>query len=182
MNLESYLIARKKTDRDFGEVKNILHTVMGLLTELDELMDCEAFEITDEAGDVIWYLYKPLSYNTNWMGRKRDYTQLGDDLRSLVRGYKIEDIKRKALDSYKKVEYQEHNLNAMRKDGFTHLEIFQMLMAFAFEQVEMKLIRYGLDIGLIFDKNISKLSARFEGGNFDARKSMNRDDELNKKV
>ena len=172
MRLKEYLKKRKKTDRDLGDQENILHMVMGLITEVDELINCKAYEVTDETGDLCWYLYKPLSMNKEIFSTTTRFNKILDvDIQ-----YDIQEIKMKCLDSYKKIRFQQHDINTMRKDGHTHLEMFKMLMHFCLNLINKNIRTYGLTDQHIYINNINKLSNRYKGGTFNKNLSMKRSD------
>lgn len=171
MKLKDYLRERRKTDNVMGtDVENILHMLIGLMTEIDEFEDCQSHEITDEAGDILWYLYKPLSMNKDIFSTSTRFNKIEDCMIELNK----KELKERILDTYKKVRYQEHDINTTRKDGYTHLELIMHFMHYCKIAVDRKIAHYGLDEAYVFEKNIQKLRNRYDNGGFDADKSMDR--------
>ena len=171
MHLGEYLEKRKVTDNVIeDDTRNILHMIIGLLTEIDEIMVCKPYEATDELGDIYWYIYKPLSVNANILNTFRKFNKLHD----IDTDLSLREIKSKALDSYKKVRYQEHKLNVKRKDGYTHLQVFKILLKACIDIAQNKASIFGLSRSHILAANIRKLSKRYDDGEFNKKLSMQR--------
>lgn len=171
MKFKKFLEERQKTDNiKEDDTTNILHAVMGLITEVDEVENCKSFEVTDEVGDLLWYLYKPISMNQELLSTIRKFNAAI----AIEHNYTLAQIKSKTLDSFKKVNFQKHDIEARRKDGHTHLEVFSMLFKYCRGLSERKISTYGLTEEHIFEKNIKKLAKRYDGGQFNEKLSMNR--------
>lgn len=172
MNWNEYLELSEKTlstqfNCDNKEQK-VLHAVIGILTEVEELLDNHIGEtqdftnILEEAGDITWYLAI--------IGREYqlDYPQLlvrnkNEDPMKLV--LKIIKNTCKLLDMMKKKIYYNKPIDENLFKTITH---FVMLDLSDYMNV------YDINIQNSFDINIAKLKARY-GEKFSSERAINRD-------
>lgn len=172
MNWNEYLELSEKTlstqfNCDNKEQK-VLHAVIGILTEVEELLENHIGEtqdftnILEEAGDITWYLAI--------IGREYqlDYPQLlvrnkNEDPMKLV--LKIIKNTCKLLDMMKKKIYYNKPIDENLFKTITH---FVMLDLSDYMNV------YDINIQNSFDINIAKLKARY-GEKFSSERAINRD-------
>jgi NTP pyrophosphatase (non-canonical NTP hydrolase) len=172
MNWKEYLPMSEKTlSTEFHCSKKdekLLHAAIGILTEIDELLDNHTGDEKDmtnmleEAGDITWYLAI--------IGRefKIDYPQIiikekNNDALKLV----IKLIKNscKLLDMMKKKIYYNKPIDELKFKNITHLIMLDL-------SDYMNI--YDIDIQKSFDVNIEKLKARY-GDKFSSEKAIKRD-------
>ncbi|MGM0409221.1 MAG: hypothetical protein ACQEQF_00555 [Bacillota bacterium] len=155
MKLKTYLKERNKTDiaKSDDDVKNILHMVIGLITEIDEVINCKSYDLSNEVGDLLWYLYKPLGLNNKIFSTSNRFNKIHD----LYCEYSLKELKIKSLDSYKKVKYQNDSIDYVRSDGHSHLEIFSLLMQACYNIAQDKIKAFGVSEEHILESNISKI-------------------------
>ena len=179
MNWSEYLELSEKTlstqfhceDRE----QRLLHAVIGVLTEVEELLDNHIGAEQDdtnrleEVGDVCWYLAI--------IGREMDldYTQLivktkNDNPMKLV--LKIVKNTCKLLDMMKKKLYYNKPIDENLFKTITHLVMLD---------VSDYMNTYDIDIEKSFDVNIDKLKARY-GDKFSSEKAINRDLETERNI
>jgi len=171
MNWKEYLEAAERTmSMEFycsKKEERLLHAVIGVLTEIEELLDNHIGESDEtnrgeELGDVFWYLAI--------IGREFniDYPQLivkekSNDIMGIV----IKIIKNtcKLLDMLKKKIYYDKKID---EDLFKQISQFIMLDILDYGNY------YGLNIEKSFEVNIAKLKARY-GEKFSTERAINRD-------
>jgi NTP pyrophosphatase (non-canonical NTP hydrolase) len=173
MNWSEYLQLSEKTlssqfNCDDEKYQRVLHSVIGILTEMEELLDNHIGQIQDpvnrqeEVGDVLWYLAI--------LGREfdLDYPQIivkekNQDTMSVV--LKIIKNTCKLLDILKKKIYYNKEVDENIFKTLTHvimLDISDYISAF------------DIDIEKCFDINIAKLKSRY-GDKFSTERAINRD-------
>jgi NTP pyrophosphatase (non-canonical NTP hydrolase) len=179
MNWKEYLVMSEKTmSTEFHcELKDerLLHAVIGVLTEIEELLDNHIGDEQDdtnrleEAGDVCWYLAI--------IGREMnlDYPQLivktkNDNPMKLV--LKIIKNTCKLLDMMKKKLYYNKPIDESQ---------FKTITTLVMLDVSDYMNTYDIDIEKSFDVNIDKLKARY-GSKFSSDRAINRDLETERNI
>ena len=179
MNWKEYLELSEKTlSTQFhcdGKEQKILHAVIGVLTEVEELLDNHIGDDQDftnmleEAGDITWYLAI--------IGREYqlDYPQIivkekNEEPMKLV--LKIIKNTCKLLDMMKKKIYYNKPI-----DEFTFKTITNLVMLDLSDYMNT----YDIDIQKSFDVNIAKLKARY-GEKFSSERAINRDLETERNI
>jgi len=179
MNWSEYLELSEKTlSTQFHceeREQRILHAVIGVLTEVEELLDNhigdeqDITNMLEEAGDITWYLAI--------IGREMDldYPQLivktkNDNPMKLV--LKIVKNTCKLLDMMKKKLYYNKPIDENLFKTITHLVMLD---------VSDYMNTYDIDIEKSFDVNIDKLKARY-GDKFSSEKAINRDLETERNI
>lgn len=146
------------------QTENLLHGVVGILTELEELMDWnDDVNKKEEVADVFWYLAlldRELNLNLVIPNFTKNFTQLTNDS-LIMSSFRISTY---LLDGLKKKLYYNKPLNS---DSFsTQLRsIFDNMCTFCFIN--------DIKIESILDTNIQKLKVRF-GEGFSSDKAINR--------
>jgi NTP pyrophosphatase (non-canonical NTP hydrolase) len=179
MNWNEYLELSEKTlstqfNCDEKEQK-VLHAVIGVLTEVEELLDNHIGEtqdftnILEEAGDITWYLAI--------IGREYqlDYPQLlvrtkNEDPMKLV--LKIIKNTCKLLDMMKKKIYYNKPIDENLFKTITHVVMLDLS-----DYMNV----YDINIQNSFDINIAKLKARY-GEKFSSERAINRDLETERNI
>ena len=179
MNWNEYLELSEKTlstqfNCDEKEQK-VLHAVIGILTEVEELLDNHTGEtqdftnILEEAGDITWYLAI--------IGREYqlDYPQLlvrtkNEDPMKLV--LKIIKNTCKLLDMMKKKIYYNKPIDENLFKTITHVVMLDLS-----DYMNV----YDINIQNSFDINIAKLKARY-GEKFSSERAINRDLETERNI
>jgi len=179
MNWNEYLELSEKTlstqfNCDEKEQK-VLHAVIGILTEVEELLDNHIGEtqdftnILEEAGDITWYLAI--------IGREYqlDYPQLlvrtkNEDPMKLV--LKIIKNTCKLLDMMKKKIYYNKPIDENLFKTITHVVMLDLS-----DYMNV----YDINIQNSFDINIAKLKARY-GEKFSSERAINRDLETERNI
>jgi NTP pyrophosphatase (non-canonical NTP hydrolase) len=178
MNWNQYLELSEKTlSSEFHIDKKsevILHSVMGILTELDELLEnydkeLDTINVVEEIGDVLFYLAI--------LGR-----EWGIDFPHLQVKEKAQDPKEiilnliknscKLLDILKKKIYYNKPINE---------EIFVSLTKIIILNVADYMNYYDIDMEKSFEININKLKARY-GDKFSSDSAINRNLELEREI
>ena len=179
MNWKEYLdLSEKSLSTQFHcEVREqrLLHAVIGVLTEVEELLDNhigdeqDITNMLEEAGDITWYLAI--------IGREMnlDYPQLlvktkNDDPMKLV--LKIVKNTCKLLDMMKKKLYYNKPIDE---------NLFKTITTLVMLDVSDYMNTYDIDIEKSFDVNIDKLKARY-GDKFSSEKAINRDLETERNI
>ena len=179
MNWNEYLVMSEKTmSTEFhcdSKDERLLHAVIGVLTEVEELLDNHIGEEQDitnmleEAGDITWYLAI--------IGREMnlDYPQLvvktkNDNPMKLV--LKIVKNTCKLLDMMKKKLYYNKPIDD---------NLFKTITTLVMLDVSDYMNTYDIDIEKSFDVNIDKLKARY-GDKFSSEKAINRDLETERNI
>ena len=179
MNWKEYLELSEKTlSTQFHceeREQRLLHAVIGVLTEVEELLDNHIGEEQDitnmleEAGDITWYLAI--------IGREMDldYPQLvvktkNDNPMKLV--LKIVKNTCKLLEMMKKKLYYNKPIDE---------NLFKTITTLVMLDVSDYMNTYDIDIEKSFDVNIDKLKARY-GDKFSSEKAINRDLETERNI
>ena len=179
MNWKEYLELSEKTLSTQFHCEEreqlLLHAVIGVLTEVEELLDNHIGEEQDitnmleEAGDITWYLAI--------IGREMDldYPQLvvktkNDNPMKLV--LKIVKNTCKLLDMMKKKLYYNKPIDE---------NLFKTITTLVMLDVSDYMNTYDIDIEKSFDVNIDKLKARY-GDKFSSEKAINRDLETERNI
>lgn len=180
MNWKEYLELSEKTlstqfNCEDEKEQKILHAVIGILTEVEELLDNHIGDTQDftnmleEAGDITWYLAI--------LGREYqlDYPQItiktkNDNPMKLV--LKIIKNTCKLLDMMKKKIYYNKPID---ENNFKTLTTLIML------DLSDYMNTYDIDIEKSFDINIEKLKARY-GDKFSSERAINRDLETERNI
>ena len=155
--------------------QKVLHAVIGILTEVEELLDnhlTENFDpvnVGEEVGDLLWYL--------SILGREYQlqYPQIivkdkNPEPMSLV--LKITKYTCKLLDMLKKKIYYNKPIDEV---SFKNTATIIML------NISDYMNCYDLNTEEIFDINIQKLKARY-GDKFSSERAINRDLETERKI
>ena len=179
MNLREYLELSEKTlSTQFNceeKEQRVLHAVIGVLTEVEELLDNHIGDVQDttnmleEAGDITWYLAI--------IGREYqlDYPQIivrskNEDPMILV--LKIIKNTCKLLDMMKKKIYYNKPIDE---------NLFKTITNLIMLDVSDYMNTYDIDIEKSFDINIEKLKARY-GDKFSSERAINRDLETERNI
>jgi NTP pyrophosphatase (non-canonical NTP hydrolase) len=179
MNWKEYLELSEKTlSTQFNcdeKDQKILHAVIGILTEVEELLDNHIGDgqdftnMLEEAGDITWYLAI--------IGREYqlDYPQLlvrnkNEDPMKLV--LKIIKNTCKLLDMMKKKIYYNKSIDVNTFKTITHVVMLDL---------SDYMNTYNIDIQKSFDVNIAKLKARY-GEKFSSERAINRDLETERNI
>jgi NTP pyrophosphatase (non-canonical NTP hydrolase) len=179
MNWSEYLELSEKTlSSQFhceDKEQRLLHAVIGILTEVEELLDNhigdeqDSINMLEEIGDVTWYLAI--------IGREMDldYPQLivktkNNDPMKLV--LKIVKNTCKLLDIMKKKIYYNKPIDE---------NLFKTITNLVMLDVSDYMNTYDIDIEKSFDVNISKLKARY-GEKFSSEKAINRNLETERNI
>ena len=177
MNFEEYKILSEKTlSTEFHCSKKdelLLHSVIGILTEIDELIDNESNDITDdtnkgeEVADGFWYCaILAREYNLNV-----DFSTTS----SLLPFEMLLEITKKSLkllDFLKKKLYYNKTINEELFILYSK-EIISLFVSYA--------NYYNISVSHILDTNIAKLKARY-GDKFTTEKAINRNLDLERKI
>jgi NTP pyrophosphatase (non-canonical NTP hydrolase) len=158
---------------DEKRIELLLHAVMGILTETEELLDnhlikIDEINILEEIGDVAWYLaIIGREYNMDF---PTDLPLSNEDPMKIV----ISIIKQtcKLLDMLKKKLYYNKPIN---DESFKQISTLVMILTQSYMNY------YSIDIKGSFDINIAKLKARY-GDKFSSDKAINRDLETERKI
>jgi NTP pyrophosphatase (non-canonical NTP hydrolase) len=148
--------------------QKLLHSVIGVLTEVEELLDNhiddrkDLTNVLEEAGDITWYLAI--------IGREFqiDYPQIiikeknNDPVRLIL---KIIKNTCKLLDMMKKKIYYNKTIDEVQFKNITHLVMLDL---------SDYMNTHDIDIQKSFDINIAKLKARY-GDKFSSERAINRD-------
>lgn len=179
MNWNEYLELSEKTlSTQFNcdeKEQRVLHSIIGILTEVEELLDNHTGEtqdftnILEEAGDITWYLAI--------IGREYqlDYPQLlvrtkNEDPMKLV--LKIIKNTCKLLDMMKKKIYYNKPIDENLFKTITHVVMLDLS-----DYMNV----YDINIQNSFDINIAKLKARY-GEKFSSERAINRDLETERNI
>jgi hypothetical protein len=170
MNWEDYKELSKKTmSTEFhvgAQVENLLHGVIGILTELEELLSWEdEVNKKEEVADIFWYialLDRELSLNLKIPNLDdNNFFQLKNE--PLI----IQNVKLacKALDQLKKKIYYNKPFE---------MDKFKILIESIFETTCIICNLNRIEISKILESNIQKLKSRF-GDKFSSEKAIKRD-------
>lgn len=177
MNFEEYKILSEKTlSTEFHCTKKdelLLHAVIGILTEVDELIDNELSESLDntnkgeEIADSIWYFaIIAREYNLTIMENATT------SLKPFEMLLKITQKSLKMLDFLKKKLYYNKPINEDLLVQYSK-EIISLFISYA--------TTYNVNIENVLDTNISKLRARY-GEKFSSERAINRNLEVERKI
>lgn len=178
MNWNQYLELSEKTlSREFHtdeKVEVLLHAVMGILTELDELLEnydrgFDSVNVLEEIGDVIWYFAI--------LGR-----EFGIDFPNL-------EIKEKAKEPQKIIINLIKNscklLDILKKKIYYNKpiseEVFVSLTRIISLNIADYMNYYDIDVEKSFEVNINKLKARY-GEKFSSENAINRNLEVERQI
>lgn len=176
MNWNEYKYLSEKTlSQEFHtgkQVENLLHGVVGILTELEELLNWnDEVNKKEEVADIFWYialLDRELNLNLETTSNETNFVQLKNE--TLI----IQSLKQSCLllDALKKKIYYNRNID-IENFSDTTKKLFETLCLFC--KVNE------INIGEILDTNISKLKARY-GEKFSSEKAINRDIDLERAI
>jgi NTP pyrophosphatase (non-canonical NTP hydrolase) len=158
---------------DEKKIELLLHAVVGILTETEELLDNHLIQqdktnILEEIGDITWYLaIIGREYNMDF---PTDLPLSNEDPMKIV----ISIIKQtcKLLDMLKKKLFYNKPIND---------ELFKQITTLVMILTQSYMNYYSIDIKGSFDINISKLKSRY-GSKFSSDKAINRDLETERKI
>lgn len=176
MEWNEYKILSEKTlSTQFNcELKEqlLLHAVIGILTELDELTDWDGDEVNkkEEVADAFWYvaiLDRELNLNFNFESNP-NLIQLKNE--KLI--FDLYKLCCQLLDPLKKKLYYNKPIDLEKFSHFSN-QIFSTLNLFC----ELNQI----DVKSILDTNISKLKARY-GEKFTSERAISRDLEKERQI
>jgi len=170
MNWEEYKLKSEKTmSNDFHcgkQTENLLHGIVGILTEIEELMDWDdEINKKEEVADIFWYLALiDRELNLNLKIQKLDdnnFFQLKNET-LINRCLKLSLV---SLDQLKKKLYYNKTINT---------EKFSSNVVYIFETLCIFCLFNKIDISKILEANIEKLKSRF-GEKFSSERAINRD-------
>jgi NTP pyrophosphatase (non-canonical NTP hydrolase) len=158
---------------DEKKIELLLHAVVGILTETEELLDNHLIQqdktnILEEIGDITWYLaIIGREYNMDF---PTDLPLSNEDPMKIV----VSIIKQtcKLLDMLKKKLFYNKSIND---------ELFKQITTLVMILTQSYMNYYSIDIKGSFDINISKLKSRY-GSKFSSDKAINRDLETERKI
>jgi len=158
---------------DEKKIELLLHATMGILTEVEELLDnhlgeIDKINVLEEIGDVVWYLaIIGREYNMDF---PTDLPLSHEDPMKIV----VSIIKQtcKLLDMLKKKLYYNKPIN---DESFKQISTLVMVLTQSYMNY------YNIDIKGSFDINISKLKARY-GEKFSSERAINRDLKVERKI
>jgi NTP pyrophosphatase (non-canonical NTP hydrolase) len=176
MNWNEYLELSEKTmsKEFFSDDKRdqfLLHAVMGVLTEVEELIQNDKKEnpdsvnLLEEVGDITWYLaILGREVGVNWRPSYREIWGLVDNAPN---NYLLDIVEHSCslLDFLKKKLFYNKPINE---------ESFAQKTQNLFDSVSCYLSVNNLDPSKVFDININKLKARY-GEKFSTERAINRD-------
>lgn len=178
MNWQEYKESSEKTlslqfHCDEKKVELLLHSVMGILTETEELLDNHFIQkdetnILEEVGDITWYLaIIGREYNLEF----ESHTTLSNEEPINII---ISIIKQslKLLDALKKKIFYNKKI-----DDESFKEIFREIMNLTMIYMN----HHSIDLEKAFDVNIAKLKSRY-GDKFTSDRAINRDTEIERKI
>lgn len=177
MNFEEYKVLSEKTlsTQFHCETKEelMLHAVMGMLTEIEELLDNHMSDVVDDAnkieeiGDFFWYI--------SIISREYDLSLPKEAQTSLNDFQIILEVTKKCLkmlDFLKKKLFYNKPINEDLFIQYTK-EITSLFISYA--------TIYDISIEKMFDVNISKLRARY-GDKFSSERAINRNLEVERTI
>lgn len=178
MNWNEYKILSEKTlslnfFNDDSKLELMLHAVIGILTEMDEILDnyqssIDIINIKEEVGDITWYLaIIGRLYN---MSFPIDLPVLSED--PMKTSISIIKYSCKLLDMLKKKLFYNKIID---ENSFRETSTILMILIHSYMKY------YNIDIRESFDVNIAKLKARY-GEKFTTDKAINRDLEKERKI
>lgn len=177
MEWKEYLELSEKTlSTEFHceeKYQRMLHAVIGILTEVEELLDnhidkIDKTNVLEEVGDITWYIaIIGREYNLDFPKN----IPLNSDISMNI----IVSIMKqtcKLLDMLKKKIYYNKPINE---------ELFKQTTTVIMILIQSYMNHYKIDISNSFDINIAKLKARY-GDKFTAKNAINRDIEKERKI
>jgi hypothetical protein len=154
------------------QTENLLHGVIGILTELDELFSWnDEVNKKEEVADVFWYLAlldREMNLDLKIPQIKNEYTQLTNE--SLIT--KTISVTCLLLDDLKKKLYYNKQIP---------FDIFSTRSKTVFENMCAFCHHNDINIQSILDRNIDKLKARY-GEKFSSDKAINRNLEIERLI
>lgn len=182
MEYEEYLKLSERTlSEEFhigAKVQNTLHAVMGIATEIEELLDnygednvMDKINILEEISDVCWYLaiihreYPTIDrYENTKVNVKRDnpFNCVLDLNKSTL---KLLDIMKKKIFYNKPIEEK----------------VFNNLVLLVDTDINWLCEYYDIDIKNVYQVNIDKLKARY-GEKFTSERAINRDLDIEREI
>lgn len=178
MNWKEYLDLSEKTlsyefHVDEKKIELLLHATMGILTEVEELLDNhigkeDSTNILEEVGDITWYIaIIAREYN---LDLPENLPLSNEDPMKIV----ISIIKNtsKLLDALKKKIFYNKEIN---EESFKQTTIIIMIL------VQSYMNHFNIDIEKSFDINIKKLKSRY-GEKFSSERAINRDLETEREI
>jgi NTP pyrophosphatase (non-canonical NTP hydrolase) len=176
MEWNEYKILSEKTlSTEFHsgkQVENLLHGVVGVLTELEELLGWnDETNKKEEVADIFWYLAlidRELDLNFEVIKYDNNFTQIKSQ--SLI----LQAFKQSCLllDSLKKKMYYNKNID-LGQFGKISSDLFETMSIFCHLNQ--------IDISNILDTNIQKLKARY-GEKFSSERAINRNLETERAI
>lgn len=178
MEWKEYLELSEKTLSDEFHIDDkkyeyLLHATIGILTEVEELLDnhlgeVDSVNVLEEVGDITWYLaIIGREYNINL---PESLPLSNEDPMKIV----LSIVKQtcKLLDYLKKKIYYNKPIN---DDEFKQTTLVIMIL------LQSYMNHFKIDIKDSFDTNINKLRSRY-GDKFSSDKAINRDLDLEREI
>jgi len=182
MNWNEYLALSEKTlSEEFHsgkKVENLLHGVIGILTELDELIEnhekdnFDSINAVEEISDVMWYIaILAREYKIDlpkWSDHENESPTKNPErlILSMIKN------SLKLLDMIKKKIYYNKIIDDNQFIALTHNVIANVLQYMNY---------YKIDIHKSFDINIEKLKARY-GDKFSSEMAINRNLDIERQI
>ncbi len=151
------------------KTQQLLHAVMGIITELEELIEWDSDEVgkLEEIIDIFWYLaIIGREYNID-LPNTHDNNKNDDDI--ILGMYKDSSL---LLDMLKKKIFYNKNISESDFENKT-IDIIKKSLNY--------LDNNNMDINVGFDTNIAKLKARY-GDKFTSDRAINRDLETEREI
>lgn len=172
MNWNEYLNLSEKTlSEEFhcgGKIERLLHSLIGILTECDELLEnydgskkFDPINIKEELGDLLWYM-AILGRDLKIDMPVKTFTKRNTNPREVIIDIARQSLK--GLDILKKKLYYNKQVEENILTSISN-SLFILIMEYAFF--------YDINIESSFDRNIEKLKARY-GDKFESERAINR--------
>jgi len=176
MNWEEYKNLSEKTlSTEFHcgkQVENLLHGVVGVITELEELIGWnDDVNKKEEVADIFWYialLDRELNLNLKIPTYDVEFTQIGNDA-LIIQSFKTSSL---LLDLLKKKLFYNKNIDIASFSDLTK-SLFQSMCIFCNVN--------DIDVESILNTNIEKLKARY-GEKFTSERAINRNLEIEREI
>lgn len=176
MNWEEYKKLSEKTlSTEFHcgkQVENLLHGVVGVITELEELIGWnDDVNKKEEVADIFWYialLDRELNLNLKIPSYDVEFTQIGNDV-LIIQSFKTSSL---LLDLLKKKLFYNKNIDIASFSDLTK-SLFQSMCIFCNVN--------DIDVKSILNTNIEKLKARY-GEKFTSERAINRNLEREREI
>jgi len=176
MNWEEYKNLSEKTlSTEFHcgkQVENLLHGVVGVITELEELIGWnDDVNKKEEVADIFWYialLDRELNLNLKIPTYDVEFTQIGNDV-LIIQSFKTSSL---LLDLLKKKLFYNKNIDIASFSDLTK-SLFQSMCIFCNVN--------DIDVESILNTNIEKLKARY-GEKFTSERAINRNLEIEREI